>query len=192
MKFSEKAVHDGVSLIASYHFLLALASIIGLTAVIVYAMLPPIGESAPDLPQKLFPPFTGFFLGFLLAALYALIGLGLLKINNKARMGAVFLALFGIVGGIFALIGSLAGGVNLIAPDWLKLGMLGMLVSCVYLLITIFDVIVLVFLLNEQVRTTFYNNTWGAEPEEESIAIKAAPVNRTPGPKKDPVKAPIT
>jgi len=156
-----------VGLVAAYHFLLGLSSLIIGSAIVVYAMLPPLQEASSDLPQTLFPSAAGLLIGFLLCLLYGATGVGLMRMSNSARVVAVFLALFGIVGGIFAVVGAFAGGYHALAPDWIQFGAIGLLISCLYLLTTMVDLIVLVFLLSGRVRQAFYG-----QQEEGAVTVE--------------------
>lgn len=156
MNTNERVIHDQVSLAAAYHFLMALAYLIGAAAIAVYAILPTVGSGSNELAQRLFLPVTGMILSLLLVGLYATIGSGLLKMRNSARMGAVFLALLGIIGGLFGQAGAVALGIGSLSPNWLAVLGLGLGAVATYALTAGVDLVVLVFLIKEPVREAFY------------------------------------
>ena len=95
MNTKDRVIHDQVSLASAYHFLMAIAYLIGAVAIIVYAILPILSDGSTGLAQKLFLPIIGTLLSLLLVSLYAVTGRDLVKMRNSARTGAVFLALLG-------------------------------------------------------------------------------------------------
>lgn len=157
MNTKEREIHDLVSLASAYHVLMAIAYLIGAAAIVVYAMLPIIGSGSTNLAQRLFPPAVGTLLSLLLVVLYAVTGNGLLKLRNTARMGAVFLALLGIIGGLFAQAGVIAVGVGSLAPNWGAVTGLGLGSFATYALTAGVDYIILRYLIKDPVREVFYS-----------------------------------
>lgn len=156
MNTKERVIHDQVSLAAAYHFLMAIAYLIGAAAIVVYAILPMLSDGSTGLAQKLFLPFTGTILSLLLVGLYAVTGSGLLRLKNSARMGAVFLALFGIIGGLFGQAGAVALGLGSLTPDLLAVVGLGLGSISTYALMASVEVVILRYLIKEPVREVFY------------------------------------
>lgn len=156
MNTKERVIHDQVSLAAAYHFLMAIAYLIGAAAIVVYAILPMLSDGSTGLAQKLFLPFTGTILSLLLVGLYAVTGSGLLRLKNSARMAAVFLALFGIIGGLFGQAGAVALGLGSLTPDLLAVVGLGLGSISTYALMASVEVVILRYLIKEPVREVFY------------------------------------
>ncbi len=156
MNTKERVIHDQVSLAAAYHFLMAIAYLIGAAAIVVYAILPMLSDSSTGLAQKLFLPTTGTILSLLLVGLYAVTGSGLLRLKNSARMAAVFLALFGIIGGLFGQAGAVALGLGSLTPDLLAVVGLGLGSISTYALMAGVEVVILRYLIKEPVREVFY------------------------------------
>ncbi len=156
MNTKERVIHDQVSLAAAYHFLMAIAYLIGAAAIVVYAILPMLNDGSTGLAQKLFLPITGSILSLLLVGLYAVTGSGLLRLKNSARMGAVFLALFGIIGGLFGQAGAVALGLGSLTPDLLAVVGLGLGSISTYALMASVEVVILRYLIKEPVREVFY------------------------------------
>lgn len=189
MATSDKLIRDQVSLFAAYHFILALVYLIIAAAIVVYAVIPSPEETSANNPQQLFLPLTGLFVCLILVVIYGVIGSGLMRMNNSARMGAVFFALFGIVGGIFAVFGTFAGGIDSLAPDWLKIVLIGLLAICIYVLTAVIDTVMLFFLLNRRVRNVFYGEESAIELSEEGSVASDSLAQEEPSPSKDePIK----
>jgi len=168
MNNNDKTVWDGVILVASYHFLLALCSLLGAAAILVFAIFPNLSSTTSN-PQSVFLPIIGSFFGLILCIWYGLIGSGLIQLKNSARMGAVFLALFGAVGGLFVLLGAGIPIINGLLPD---IGAVtGIVVAglCGYTLMTFFDIFVLIFLFSRRVRSIFYGEPWTPESDSGSV-----------------------
>ncbi len=161
MNNSDKTVWDGVILVASYHFLLALISLLGAAAIVVFAIIPNMTTTSE--PSSIFFPIIGGVVGIILCAWYGIIGSGLISLKNSARMGAVFLALFGSVGGLFILLGAGIPAVNNLIPDYAAVTGVVIAGLCGYILMTVFDLVVLVFLFNRRVRALFYGEPWNPE-----------------------------
>lgn len=156
MNTKERVIHDQVSLASAYHILMAIAYFIGAAAIFVYAILPILGDGSTGLTQKLFLPVTGAILSLLLVGLYAVTGNGLLKMRNSARMGAVFLALLGIIGGLFGQAGAVALGIVSLDPTLGAAIGVGLASIAAYALTAGLDLIILLFLIKEPVRDVFY------------------------------------
>lgn len=166
IELSERGVRDGVFLTGAYHFLLAMVALLGTLAVFVYAILPSLSNPSADNAQSLFLPITGTLVGVVLSLAYTGVGIGLIKMRNSARMTAIFLSLFGILIGVFSFLGGIVGAVNTTQPDWTAIGMISLMLVCVYSLIAFLDIVVLIFLLNWRVRSVFYGEEWLAEAVE--------------------------
>ncbi len=168
MTQSDKTVRDGVMLVASYHFLLAILSLVGSLAIVIFAVLPAV--NAPAASNSIFIAVVGIVIGVFLAIFYAVTGSGLIKLKNSARMGAVFLALFGTIAGLFVLIGAGISTINKLLPDMAAVA--GVIVGglCGYALLTVLDLAVLTFLFNKRVRAMFYGEPYTPEFKANSIA----------------------
>lgn len=157
MNTEERVIHDQVSLVSAYHFLMAIAYLIGAAAIIVYAILPILSGGSTGLAQKLFLPITGTVLSLVLVGLYAVTGKGLLRVRNSARMGAVFLALLKIIGGLFGQAGAVALGIGSLTPNWVAVLALGLGSIATYALTAGVDLVILRFLIKDPVREVFYS-----------------------------------
>ncbi len=156
MNTKERVIHDQVSLASAYHILIAIAYFIGAAAIFVYAILPILSDGSTGLAQKLFLPVTGTILSLLLVGLYAATGNGLLKMRNTARMGAVFLALLGMIGGLIGQAGVVALGIGSLGPNLGGVIGLGFGSIAAYALTAGVDLIILLFLIKDPVREVFY------------------------------------
>lgn len=162
MNNNDKSVWDGVILVASYHFLMAVICLLGAAATVVFAIIPNLSSAAVN-PQSIFMPVIGAFFGLVLAIWYASIGSGLIRLKNSSRMGAVFLSLFGAVGGLFVILGAGIPVVNNLLPDVGAVTGVAVASLCGYFLMTFFDIIVLIFLYSGRVRAVFYGEPWTPE-----------------------------
>jgi hypothetical protein len=167
MTQSDKTVRDGVMLVASYHFLLAILSLVGSLAIVIFAVLPAI--STPETSNSIFMAVVGIVVGLFLAIFYGITGSGLIQLKNSARMGAVFLALFGTIAGLFVLIGAGIPTINKLLPDMAAVA--GVIVGglCGYALLTVLDLAVLTFLFNRRVRALFYGEPFTPEHKANSL-----------------------
>ena len=167
MTQSDKTVRDGVMLVASYHFLLAILSLVGALAIVIFSILPAV--NTPSTPNSIFIAVVGVAIGLFLAVFCGVTGSGLIQLKNSARMGAVFLALFGTIGGLFVLIGAGIPAINKLLPDMAAVA--GVIVSglCGYALLTVLDLAVLAFLFNRRVRALFYGEPLPAENKSNSL-----------------------
>ncbi|MBA4383559.1 MAG: hypothetical protein C0410_02365 [Anaerolinea sp.] len=167
MNQSDKTVRDGVMLVASYHFLMAILSLVGALAIVIFAILPAI--STPETSNTIFIAAVGVVVGLFLAIFYGVTGSGLIQLKNSARMGAVFLALFGTIAGLFVLIGAGIPAINKLLPDMAAVA--GVIVSglCGYALLTVLDLTVLTFLFNRRVRSLFYGEPYAPEHKSNSL-----------------------
>jgi hypothetical protein len=167
MTQSDKTVRDGVILVASYHFLLAILSLVGSLAIVIFAVLPAI--NTPSTANSTFLSIVGIVLGLFLAIFYTVTGSGLIQLKNSARMGAVFLALFGTIAGLFVLIGAGIPTINKLLPDMAAVA--GVIVGglCGYALLTVLDLAVLTFLFNRRVRALFYGEPFIPENNSNSL-----------------------
>ncbi len=168
MNQSDKTVRDGVMLVASYHFLLAILSLVGSLAIVIFAVLPAV--DTPSASNSIFIAAVGIVVGLFLAVFYGVTGSGLIKLKNSARMGAVFLALFGTIAGLFVLIGAGIPTINKLLPDMAAVA--GVIVGglCGYALLTVLDLAVLSFLFNKRVRALFYGEPYTPEYKANSLA----------------------
>lgn len=185
MNNNDKSVWDGVILVASYHFLMAVICMLGAAATVVFAIIPSL-TAVPSNPQSVFLPVIGAFFGLVLCIWYASIGSGLIRLKNSARMGAVFLALFGTIGGLFVILGAGIPVVNNLLPDVGAVTGVAVASICGYTVMTFLDIIVLVFLYSARVRSVFYGEPWtpdmNAAPGLGSLvrsAILGVPVTTT-------------
>lgn len=186
MNNNDKSVWDGVILVASYHFLMAVVCLLGSAATVVFAIIPNL-STANGNPQSIFLPVIGGIFGLILSIWYASIGSGLIRLKNSSRMGAVFLALFGSIGGLFVLLGAGIPVINGLLPDVGAVTGVAVASICFYSLMTFLDIIVLIFLYSGRVRAVFYGEPW--TPESASVpglgsvvraAILGVPMNATP------------
>jgi hypothetical protein len=170
MSQSDKTVRDGVILVSSYHFLLAILSLVGTLAIVIFAIAP--GISNPTASNSIFLPIVGVVVGLFLTIFYGVTGSGLVQLKNSARMGAVFLALFGTIGGLFVLIGAGIPVVSKLLPDMASVA--GVIVGglCGYALLTVLDLAVLAFMFNKRVRSLFYGEPFTPERSDNSLASK--------------------
>jgi hypothetical protein len=167
MTQSDKTVRDGVILVSSYHFLLAILSLVGSLAIVIFAVIPAV--NTPSTANSIFLAIVGIVVGLFLAVFYAVTGSGLIKLKNSARMGAVFLALFGTIAGLFVLIGAGIPAINKLLPDMAAVA--GVIVGglCGYALLTVLDLAVLTFLFNRRVRALFYGEPFVPDPKGNSL-----------------------
>lgn len=168
MSQSDKTVRDGVILVASYHFLLAILSLVGALAIVIFAIVPSFTD--PTTTTSIFLPIVGVIVGIFLAIFYGVTGSGLISLKNSARMGAVFLALFGTIGGLFILIGAGIPMVSKLLPDMAAVA--GVIVGglCGYALLTVLDLAVLAFMFNRRVRSLFYGEPYVPERPSSSLS----------------------
>ena len=166
IELSERGVRDGVVLIAAYHFLLSAASFLSMTAIFVYAILPAMSGASKGGVQSLYLPVLGAMVSLILTVAYLITGAGLIRVKNAARMAGIFLSLFGIVGGLFSVVGGVVGSFNTLPSDWLSIGLVGLVLVCVYSMLVFLDLVTLIFLLNAQVRAVFYGEEWYAQAVE--------------------------
>jgi hypothetical protein len=155
MNNNDKSVWDGVILVASYHFLMAVVCLLGSAATVVFAIIPNL-STATGSPHSIFLPVIGGIFGLILSIWYASIGSGLIRLKNSSRMGAVFLALFGSIGGLFVLLGAGIPVINGLLPDVGAVTGVAVASICFYSLMTFLDIIVLVFLYSGRVRAVLW------------------------------------
>jgi hypothetical protein len=152
MEMSNRTLKDGIVLVGAFHYLMAFFSLVGVVAVYIYGIVP--ANSSGD---SMFLPIVGLMICILLAIVYAIVGFGIIKHNNSARMGSVFLSVVGIMSGFVAVIGGLA--VNLkgnASPSLASVTLTALVVICVYSIVAFLDIFILIFLFNTQVRKSFY------------------------------------
>jgi hypothetical protein len=152
MEMSNRTLRDGVVLVGAFHFLMAFLSLVGVVAVYIYGI-----SSGASQSESLFMPIIGLMICILLAIVYFIVGLGIIRHNNSARMGSVFLSVVGIMSGFVAVIGALAinlkdGAMASIASVTLT----ALVVICIYSIVAFLDIFILIFLFNSQVRKLFY------------------------------------
>jgi len=196
MNNNDKSVWDGVILVASYHFLMAIFCLLGAAATVVFAIIPNL-STANGNPQSIFLPVIGAIFGLILSIWYASIGSGLIRLKNSSRMGAVFLALFGSIGGLFVLLGAGIPVINGLLPDVGAVTGVAVASICGYSLMTFLDIIVLIFLYSGRVRSVFYGEPW--TPESANVpgigtlvraAILGVPMTTTAAPVAQVIPAP--
>ncbi|MCX6054916.1 MAG: hypothetical protein NTZ74_08400 [Chloroflexi bacterium] len=158
MTQSDKTVRDGVMLVASYHFLLAILCLVGDLAIVTFSIIPNLNGIAAT--SSVFLPIVGVIVGIFLAIFYSTTASGLIALKNSARMGAVFLALFGTVGGLFILIGAGIPTINSLLPDMISVAGVVLGGLCAYFLLTVLDLAVLAFMFNRHVRSLFYGEPY--------------------------------
>ena len=183
MRDQTRMVQDGIMLASAYHFLMAVLFVIGAIAIIFYAMVPPLVEASTEPAQSLFLPVVGLLVCAALAIGYGYVGSGLTKLNNSARMAAVFLALFGMLGGVFGVAGVLATSINTVtAPDLVRVGVIGLFVMGINF-VSILDIFLLFFLFQQDVRALFYG------VDTETTEAKDIPMMRPSRPTPSPSAA---
>jgi hypothetical protein len=165
---------------------MAVVCLLGAAATVVFAIIPNL-TTASGNPQSIFLPVIGGIFGLILSIWYASIGSGLIRLKNSSRMGAVFLALFGSIGGLFVLLGAGIPVINGLLPDVGAVTGVAVASICGYSLMTFLDIIVLIFLYSGRVRAVFYGEPW--TPESASVpglgtvvraAILGVPMTATP------------
>jgi hypothetical protein len=154
---SDHSIRDGVGLISAFQFFLAVASLVTAVVIFVMGILGPINSNDPQLGEKLLLPVIGLILFLSLVVVYSMVGVGLLRYSNTARLTAIFLGIIGLMSGFISVAGAVV--INLsgtLTPNWVSILMTGLMVVCAYSIIGFVDVFVLLFLLNEKVRALFY------------------------------------
>ena len=154
---SEHSIKDGIGLISAFQFFLAVASLVAAVVMFVMGILSPINNNDPQLGDKLLVPVIGLILFLSLVVVYSMVGMGLLRFNNTARLTAIFLGILGLMSGFLSVAGAVV--INLtgtITPNWVSIIMAGLMVVCAYSILGFVDIFVLIFLLNEKVRSLFY------------------------------------
>ncbi len=154
---SNQAMRDGITLAGGYHFFMTALCLLAAAAIFVFAVLPPMQSQSDQMAQQLFLPLTGVVFGVVLGGIYAIVGTGLLRLRNSSRLAAIFLSLLGLVSGFVGTMGSFASALtNTVNPNWVSVGLVGLVTLCAYSLIAFLDIFVLLFLFNKRVRTLFY------------------------------------
>lgn len=91
---------DGVSIIAIYYVFFAVMNLIGSCAILLFALIPAAGSAGDSF--GIIASVFGIGIGFLFVASGALLGLaaglGLLRLKNWARILAIVLAIFTLLG----------------------------------------------------------------------------------------------
>jgi hypothetical protein len=154
---SDHSVRDGIGLISAFQFFLAVSSLVAAVAVFMMGILGPINSNDPQLGDKLLLPVIGLILFLSLVVVYSMVGIGLLRYSNTARLTAIFLGILGLMSGFLSVAGAVV--INLtgtLTPNWVSIVMTGLMVVCAYSILGFVDVFVLIFLLNEKVRNLFY------------------------------------
>jgi hypothetical protein len=164
---SNRSVRDGIILVGGFHFFMAVLCLVGVAAAFVFAVLPPIQQNVVGLAQKLFLPVLAMILGLIIAGIYAFIGFGLIRLQNSARMMAIFMGALGVFGGFIGVMSSIAA--NIIGqgqPDWLSIILVGFATVCLYTFISFMNIFILIFLYNPRLRVVFYGEDWVANGKE--------------------------
>jgi len=154
---SDHTIKDGIGLISAFQFFLAVACLVAAVVIFVMGVLGPINSNDALLGEKLLLPVIGLILFLSLVVVYSMVGVGLLRYSNTARLAAIFLGMIGLMSGFLAVAGAVV--INLtgtMTPNWVSILMSGLMVVCAYSIIGFVDVFVLIFLLNEKVRAFFY------------------------------------
>jgi hypothetical protein len=130
MEMSNRTLRDGIILIGAFHFLLAFLSLVGAVGIYFYGI------------------------AFIT---YMIVGVGVIRQSNSARIGAIFLSLVGIMSGFIAVLGALAVNVKDAASVSLaSTAMTGLIFICGYSILAFLDIFILIFLFNNQIRDIFY------------------------------------
>ena len=154
---SDHSIRDGIGLISAFQFFLAVVSLVAAVVVFVMGVLGPINANDPQLGEKLLLPVIGLILVLSLVVVYSMVGIGLLRYSNTARLTAIFLCILGLMSGFLSVAGAVV--INLtgtLTPNWVTIIMTGLMMVCAYSLLGFVDVFVYIFLLNEKVRALFY------------------------------------
>ena len=157
---TDRSLRDGIGLVSAFHFFLALASLVAAVAILVLGIMGPINSNDPQAGEKLLLPIIGLVLFLSLIVVYSMVGIGLLRYNNTARLTAIFLGILGLMSGFLSVAGTVV--INLsgtVTPNWVSIIMTGLMVVCGYSILGILDIFVLVFLINRNVRELFYNDS---------------------------------
>jgi len=149
---SNRTLRDGIVLVGAFHFLMAFICLIGAIGIYFY------GIAAPNIQgDSLFFPLVGFLVSLLLTITYLIVGIGVIRQNNSARLGAIFLSLIGIMSGFIAVLGTLAVNINDAATvNLASTAMTAIIFICGYSIIAFLDIFILILLFNNQVRGIFY------------------------------------
>lgn len=154
---TDHSIRDGINLVSAFQFFLAVACVIAAIVIFILGILGPINAGSDQLLERLILPIIGLMLSLSLAVIYTMVGLGLLRYSNTARMTAIFLGILGLMSGFVSVAGSVV--INLtgnVTPNWVSIVMTGLMVICVYSILGFVDVFVLIFLLNQKVRALYY------------------------------------
>ena len=154
---TDHSIRDGIGLVSAFQFFLAVASFVGAVAIFFLGILNPLNGGNTSLGQMLLP-IVGLILCLSLMVVYLMVGIGLMRFNNTARLTAIFLGILGLMSGFISVAGAVV--INLsgnLTPDWVSILMTGLMVICAYSILGWVDIFVLVFLLNAKVRALFYN-----------------------------------
>ena len=164
IEISERSAKDGINLFTAYHYLLAVLSLAGALAVIIFALFPAFsGESETGV----FFPIVGLIVALALTGAYFYTARGLAATKNQARMYAIFLSFVGIFGGLIAILAVMVGLVNSPEPNWMNVGVTAFALIMGYSLLSFLDVFVLIFFTNDRIRSVFYGSDWLAQAKEE-------------------------
>lgn len=175
MDMKYRTIRDGIVLVAAFHYLMALLSLVGAAAIFFYLVVPPMNANAENLTQQIFFPAVGAVVGLLLTVVYIVVGTSLVRFSNPARMTAIFLSIVGLMSGFAGVIGSIIirmGGPTL--PNLVSVILIAGITICVYTLLAFLDIFVLLFLFNRQVRGVFYKEPWALAEEDTPDSASAA------------------
>lgn len=149
---SNRTLRDGIILVGAFHFLMAFLSLVGAVGIYFYGI-----ATATAQGGSLFMPVLGLMVSLLLFFIYLIIGIGVIRHNNAARIGGIFMSLVGIMSGFISVIGALAAKVQDAATVSLaSTAMTGLIFICIYSILAFLDIFILIFLFNNQVRNFFY------------------------------------
>lgn len=157
---TDRSLRDGIGLVSAFHFFLAIASLVAAIAILVLGIMGPINSNDPQSGDKLLLPIIGLVLSLSLIVVYLIVGTGLLRYNNTARLIAIFLGILGLMSGFLIIAGTVV--INLsgtMTPNWVSVVTTGLMVVCGYSILGFMDIFVLVFLMNQKVKTLFYSES---------------------------------
>ncbi|MCE1253549.1 MAG: hypothetical protein LWX83_08380, partial [Anaerolineae bacterium] len=155
---TDHSIRDGIGLVGAFQFFLAVASFVGAIAIFLLGIINPLNGGNGITLEQMLLPVIGLIVTLSLTVVYLMVGVGLMRFNNTARLTAIFLGILGLMSGFVSVAGAVV--INLsgnLTPDWISILMTGMMVICAYSILGWVDIFVLIFLLNHKVRALFYN-----------------------------------
>jgi hypothetical protein len=155
---TDHSIRDGIGLVSAFQFFMAVAGLVGAIAIFMLGILGAINTGGDQMMQQLLSPVIGVILCLSLSVIYIMVGMGLLRYNNTARLTAISLGILGLMSGFISVAGAVV--INLTGnttPNWVSIVMSGLMVVCAYSIVGVVDIFVLLFLLNQKVRSLFYS-----------------------------------